>query len=92
MVNKRKPNLKAFLVDNLKGPMPFKKNSSSFSRIMRRRSLLARAVVAISAGRDVDRGKNHLPVGEREVLIHLEELKEQGNTVNRRQTKRRFVR
>ena len=33
------------------------------------RSLLARAVVAISASRDVDRGMNPLPVGEREVLI-----------------------
>jgi hypothetical protein len=27
--------------------------------------------VAISVSRDVDRGMNPLPVGEREVLIHL---------------------
>jgi len=52
------------------------------------KSLPARAVVAISASRDVDRGMNPLPVGEREVLIHLEELKVQGCTVNGRQTRK----
>jgi len=71
MGNNRKPNLKAFFVDNLKGSMPFQKNSSSFSRTMPGRSLLPRAVVAISASRDVDRGMNPLSVGEREVLIDL---------------------